>query len=272
MRQLFLISNFLIVLSLSANLFASPIKAQNFNFEKAYQDYLYNYNQYQQAHQKYEAARSAYLTYQTLTAKTEAASQTLKMLQRRDEVIRTDLIALKMKLAEIESFKSDQPAALTFKLSDEIDWYHQHLNQLTSAADLDDLLATSKEAEKKYQSSQVLAYQTLGIILISKESSLRERLKKEVEKIEEKIELIRQSGDKNTAVIERWLLEAKNKLIRSEEKESQAQQKLEKMAKSKSDSQKIYNEFRVLVYESHLYLKDTNTYLKELIKEIKRAD
>src|SRR4030042_6530513 len=70
------------------------IKAQDnqeFNFDRAYQDYLFTYNQYRQAHNEYVTAREQYLNYKTLTSKTLALEQTLKMLQERDNTIRTYL-------------------------------------------------------------------------------------------------------------------------------------------------------------------------------------
>lgn len=250
----------------------SPIFAQEFDFPRAYQDYLYTYNQYRPAHQNYIAARSAYLTYKTLTAKTEAMSKTLKMLQLRDEAIRTYLTALRLKLAETTGISNYEQTVLYLKLDSEVNWYFKHRDALPSAGTLEDLVKSSAEAEDQFKKTEVLAYQALGTILSGKEEALRDRIREEIRKINDKLAEIRQRGDKDTAVLERWTLEAENKLTRSQEKQYEAQQKLAKLKPTDRDKQKKYNEARSLFRESHQYLKEANSYLKELVREVKRAD
>jgi len=248
------------------------VNAQEFDFNRAYQDYLYTYGQYHTAHKDYLAARSAWLTYKTLTAKTEAMTETLKMLQLRDEAVRTYLTALRLKLAETTGISNYEQTVLYLKLDNEISWYLNHRDTLPSAGTLEDLVKSSSEAEKQYGKTEVLAYQTLGTILAGKEEALRDRLKEEIGKLNDKIAEIRQRGDKETATLERWILEAENKLTRSQEKQFEAQQKLAKLKVGDRNKQKKYNEARSLFRESHQYLKEAHSYLKELIREVKRAD
>jgi len=243
-----------------------------FDFNRAYQDYLHTCSQYREAHKDYIAAKSAYLTYKTLTAKTEAQTKTLKMLQLRNNVVRTYLTALRLKLAETTGISNYEQTVLYLKLDSEVSWYINHTDALPSAGSLEDLVETSAEAQEHYGQTEVLAYQTLGTILAGKEEALRDRFKEEINKINDKIAEIRQKGDKETAMLERWVLEAENKLTRSQEKQFEAQQKLAKLESYDSDKMKTYNEARSLFRESHQYLKEAHSYLKEIIREVKRAD
>lgn len=248
------------------------INAQEFDFSRAYQDYLYTYSQYHTAHQDYIAAKSAYLSYKTLTAKTEAMNKTLKMLQLRDEAIRTYLTALRLKLAETTGISNYEQNVLYLKLDSEVNWYIDHRDLLPSAGTLEDLVESSTKTQEQYKKTEVLAYQTLGTILAGKEEALRDRLKEEINKINDKIAEIRQKGDKETAILERWVLEAENKLTRSQEKQFEAQQKLAKLKPSDSNKMKKYNDARALFRESHQYLKEAHSFLKEIVREVKRAD
>jgi hypothetical protein len=243
-----------------------------FDFNRAYQDYLYTYETYRQAHNEYITAKEQYLTYKTLTAKTLALEQTLNMLQKRDETLRTYLTALRMKMAETTGISNYKQNTHYLKLDAEVSWYGQHHDSLTSASTLEDLTKLSEEAEDEHSKTEVLAYQALGLIFEGKEENLKSQMEEQIELIKEKIKAIKEAGDKDTTTAERWLLEAENKLTRSEEKVTEANALLEGMKASRGDKDKDYAEAQKLYSESHLYLKEANGFLKELIREIKTAD
>jgi len=243
-----------------------------FDYNRAYNDYIYIYNQYRLAHTDYVAARQAFIAYKTLTSKTEALGKTLKMLQLRDEATRTYLAALRMKLAEMTGISNYEQNILYLKLDTEVNWYIKHRNELTSAGSLEDLVNSSRKAQDKYQETEVLIYQALGTILASKETTLRENSKQQIEILKGKVAEIRQRGDKETTILERWLLEAENRLTRSQEKQFAAQQILAKIKSYDQDKIQSYNQAQFTLEESHQYLKEANSYLKELIREVKRAD
>lgn len=268
MKRLLIITIFTLLLFYSLAL----VNAQEFDFSRAYQDYLHTYGQYREAHNQYITAREQYLTYKTLTAKTLALEQTLDMLQKRDEAIRTYLTALRMKMAETTGISDYKQNTLYLKLDAEVNWYAEHHEELTSAATLEDLVDTSEEAESRYDKTLVLIYQALGVILEGKENNIRNQIDEQVELIKNKISEIRDKGDKDTTTAERWLLEAENKLTRSEEKLDEAVTLLEALKPNDRDKQGDYNKSQELIQESHLYLKEANSYLKELIREIKTAD
>lgn len=246
--------------------------AQEFDFNRAYNDYLYIYSQYRLAHGEYVAAKQAYLNYKTLTSKTEAQDKTLKMLQLRDEAIKTYLTALRLKLAQTTGISNYEQNILYLKLDSEVSWYLKHRDALTSAGSLEDLVESSNEAQSKYQQTEVLIYQALGTILAGKETAIRQHISQQIENLKEKIGEIRQRGDKQTAVAERWLLEAENRLTRSQEKQFAAQQILAKLRSHDRDKNQSYNQAQFTLEESHQYLKEANFNLKELIREVKSAD
>ena len=243
-----------------------------FDFNRAYNDYVYIYSQYRQAHTEYVVAKQAYLKHKTLTSKTEAQNKTLKMLELRDDVIRTYLTALRMKMAETTGISNYEQNILYLKLDDEVTWYIDHRNALTSAGNLEDLVDSAKETQKKYEKTEILIYQTLGTILAGKEAGLREEINKQIGELKGKVAEIRQRGDKDTTILERWLLEAENRLTRSQEKQFASQQTLTKLNPYDRNKSNDYNKAQFSLEESHQYLKEANSYLKELIREVKLAD
>lgn len=238
----------------------------------AQDNYLATYNQYRSAHEEYVTASQAYLNYQTLTSKTEAFDKTLKMLELRDEVVKAYLATIRLKLAETTNIANYEQNVLYLKLESEIAWYAQHRDSLASAGNLEDLISSSDEAQRKYQETEIFIYQVLGAILGGKETSLRDKINQNIEVIKTKLAAIKQTGDKNTTTAERWLLEASNRLTRSAQKQAAAQKTLSQMRTYDSDKAETYGQAQATLGEAHQYLKEANANLRELIAEVKSAD
>lgn len=148
--------------------FLAPyVKAQDFDFNKAYQDYVYTQTLYDQAYSDYEGAKDFYLKNQTLTLKEETRKKTLAMLRARDEVERVYLAALRMKLLEIK-------VAVPAKLDSEIEWYKNHKDGYKDSDPLEDLFKKSKEVEDRYKSdTSIVIYDSLFNITIGEIDNLR---------------------------------------------------------------------------------------------------
>jgi hypothetical protein len=265
--------SFLIIFSLPTGPPASgQEKTPEFNFKKAYEDYLYNYNLYHEAHKDYLVAKNQYETYKTLTAKTIALERTTSMLQARDEAIATFLAALRIKLADETNVSSSKLNLLYIRLDEEAIWFRNHKENLTSAGSIPDLIKISNRAQSRYGGAEALIYQSLLEISFHKEALLHEKLQEKIDEAETKIAHIRAKGDKNIAAIERWLLEAKNRKARSDEKLQAARPLTITNKQSSKDKLQQFNKITYLLEQSHQYLKEVNRNLIEIIKELKRGD
>lgn len=262
---------FILTFALLIFYFSGLAFAQEFNFERAYSDYLYNYNLYRESYDTYSTAREAFLKYQTLTSKNEAIGETKEMLKNQAEVVKTYLTALKLKLTG-SGLSNDEQHLLSLNLDKEIDWFRQHQEEVKDVNSLEDLTALSGKSKEQYEKTEVLIYQTLGAILAGKETALREEISQKIKSLKEKVGEIRLKGDKDTSLAERWLLEAENRLVKSQEKQFAAQQTLGKIKESSLNKIRNYNEAQSSLEESHQFLKEANSYLKEIIRELKHAD
>ena len=268
MKKAVLILIFFFLLTLTSLVWAQE---QVFDFNQANNDYLFTHNQYLQAHKDYLTTRQAYLNYQTLTSKTEAQAKALVMLETRDETIRTYLLTLRTKLAEV-GILNYQQNVIYLRLDEEITWYATHKTNFASAGSLNDLVDTASETEKRYPKTEILIYQTLNAILSSKETLLQEEINQQIDSLETKISLIREKGDKETALLERWLLEAENRLGRSQSKRLEAEAMVNSLKEYDRQKNQSFNQSQFLFQEAHQYLKEANGYLLELIREVKYAD
>jgi len=252
---------------------STPTATVQFDALRAYQDYLYTYNKYREAYNTFVTAKQAYLNYGTLNSKAEAKDKTLLMLQLRDETISTHLTALRTKLAEITGITDYDLNLIYLKLDDEVVWFTNHRESLTSAGTLEDLLLLSKKTENRYlKTTQINSYKTLYAIISHKEKNVYKKLNEHLLLLKDTLSRIRANGDKNTTVAERWLLEAENRLNRSQEKQQQADKLIATIETSNYNLSSTYTKAQFLLEESHQYLKEANLFTQEIIREVKNAD
>lgn len=262
----------LLFVTLIQLIFPSVIKSQDFDFNKAYQDYLYNYDIYQKAHSDYDIARSQYLASQTISAQTKAQEATAAMLVDRDQALNTYLSALRQKLKESAGIDNSTKDGIYSQIDTEIAWYSDHKSKISSAGSLDDLVADSNDASNQFKQTELLIYKVLVTISIGTTTDYRDRVRSEIDALRTKISEIKVNGDKNVDPVERALTDAEDRLSRSTEKEAEAQTLLLKMKPSDKDKLSSYNSVELSVGESLSYIKEANSIIKDSIRQIKTAD
>lgn len=248
------------------------VSAQAFDYNKAYQDYLYNYNIYQQAHSDYDLARSAYLSSGTIASQQKAEEATVAMLVDRDQVLITYLTALRMKLRETSGVSTATQNGLFSLIDNEISIYNTHKAKVTSAGSLDDLVADSSEAASQFQYTQLLTYQILVAISVGETSAFRTREKDVISALRTKIAEIKTAGDKKVDSVDRALTDADAKLSRSVEKEQEALGIIAKVKLTNKDKLSAFNDAQASIGEALSYIKEANSTVKDAIRQIKTAD
>jgi hypothetical protein len=152
----------------------SKTNAQDFNFDKAYQDYIFTQSQYQNAHSAFQDAKDAYLKNSTLTLKEEARKKTRLMLISRDDLERVYLTALRMKIFETKGVDGGQKNSILTLLDTEASWYKDHLTAYPDGEPLESLFTKSTEAETRYKMNTLpLIYNSLFQISLGQLAGFR---------------------------------------------------------------------------------------------------
>lgn len=262
---------FSLVLFLSA---LTPVYSQTsggvFDFNRAYADYVYNTQLYNDAYSAYQLARSQYLASKTLVAQTNAQQATLKMLQARDEMVKTYLTAVRMRLKETTGISDNDRNVLLTQIDSDFAWWGSHKTKLSSAGSLDDLVADSDEAYKHYPSTLMIVYQSLFAIFVGRLDVQRGDLGRLVADLKNKIAQIKINGDKDTSQIERSLIDVDNSISRSSSKESDAKNIMSTLDQkdSESNSEK-FTDAKTKLKESLAYLNEAVNLINQIIIQIK---
>src|SRR3989304_259492 len=157
--------------------FAAPAFSQEdkLTYERAYQDYTYNYDIYRRANSEYESFRLQYIQYKTLTAQENAREATVRMLQARDETVKTYLTALRTRLSEAGGILDDKRGSLNSQIDASVLWFSDHKDKIPSAGSLDDLVKDSDEAAEYFLEKEYMLYDSLVTISIGKIAFIREK-------------------------------------------------------------------------------------------------
>ena len=268
-------TSFLFLL-ISFRIVHSQTPSATFDFNKAYQDYVYNTQLYNNSYSAYQLARSTYLASKTIIAQTNAQVATLDMLQARDQMIMTYLTAIRMRLRETTGISEGELQLKYSEIDADFKWWEDHKTKLASAASLDDLVDDSNEAYDHYQLTLLLTYQSLSTIFIGRLDSERSDLQRIVSELKNKVAEIKANQNKNTSTIERSLIEVDNRIDRSMSKESEAKDMVSSMGQDQNNSResndKKFSDVKTTLRESLAYMNETVTILNQIILNIKTAD
>lgn len=142
--------------------------AQTFDAAKAYQDYQYSLDIYNQANTAFENAKNFYLTNKTLTLKEDTRKKLLVMLKDRDQLESVYLTALRMKMLETNS-------SISGNIEGEIAWYKDHINNYKDSDPAEDLFNKSSESESRYKTNTApIVYESLFNISLGEEIGIRQ--------------------------------------------------------------------------------------------------
>lgn len=273
MKRILLLVCFSILLSIAILLNCYIVtKAQTFDFNRAYQDYLYSFNLYRTSYQNYLSAKNEYQAYKTLNAETKALKTTRQMLQNRTEALRTYLTALRMKLGETTNIINYQQNLEYLKLDIKTTWLVSHKETLAQTNSIADLLLISSQLEQKYPETELLSYQTLGTVLAGKQNALRAKIVTQSQKIEDKLNQIEiEKEGQGVSLLENWLIEARKKLGLSEEKQREGETILKALKVSNQSKKREFERAQAAFEQSNQYLKDAAAFLMEIIQEISKA-
>lgn len=268
--KLLLIIVSILVFGLAAS--RSIAQEEEFNFEKAYKDYVFTLDIYNGVHAEYQLAKAQYQQAGTLVSQTKAQEATIKMLESRDDVVTTYLTSVRMKMVEAQGVSDTTKNGLFTRLDAEIAWFKDHRGRISSAGTLADLEADSKEASTRFKDTEKVAYETLSTIPFGKLSLMRQKTNEILSMINDKIFEIRANGDKDTTILERWALEIENKITRSLDKEIEAQALIPNFAvntKNRNvDLSKNYSDIIFKLEESRQFLRDATQFMDEILREV----
>lgn len=228
--------------------------AQTFDANKAYQDYQYSLDVYNQANTTFENAKDFHLKNKTLTLKEDARKKLLTMLRDRDQLESVYLTALRIKMLETNSSVGN--------IESEIEWYKNHMNNYKDSDPTEDLFNKNSEVESRYKTNtSPIIYEALFTISLGEEMGLREQ--------HEAIYTQLKALIKNTDFFDRWFTDIDSTVQTLKQNEELAKTQIQKMYGQNEPNLGSYNTAIEILDSSIKPLNQLNNFLTEVKTSIK---
>ncbi len=124
-----------------------PVSADS---AQAYQDYIYQLDQYRNANNEYKIAKNEYDKFKTLTSETAALEKAINMMQWRDILLRSYLIYLNEKMKESPGIEDADRALYQTLIDNENTFLLTHSELIPSVASIKDATKVSQQLESHY--------------------------------------------------------------------------------------------------------------------------
>jgi hypothetical protein len=175
-------------------------------YKKEREDFLFQFNNYNNAHKDYVNSANAYQKFGTIASQQEAISKTKQVLASRSEALRTYLQLIKVILNSQIGLDVFLRNAQFGKLEATQAFLSTHKQNVDNAQSILEINSESSRLEREAPTIEELSYETLSVILVGKMQNLEYRANKLIEEIENS------DNGKKDEQIEKGISEAKNKL------------------------------------------------------------
>lgn len=264
---------FLATAVIFANLaFPGVAKSEDFNYDKAYSDYLYKLDVYRNSYTKFTKARDFYLQSKTLTLKEEARLATYDMLVARDDLMAVYLTALRMKLLDIPDHPGAEKGDIISDIPGEVSWFTSHKASYNEVNDsLDALFAKNQEVWDRWKpTTAFIVYQALSRIAYSHFLDFKIEHEKIYTPIKAKVEAL--EGSKRI-IYDRWIKDIDSEFQKVTDIEVQVHNMFTFYRARTDDHQDAY-EIHIsameILQEAQASLLRINSYLFELLTALNK--
>lgn len=245
----------------------------NFNFDRAYSDYIFVRDDYGKKHEEYEFAKAAYLNSKTLPLQEEAQKKTASMLAARDNTLKAYLVALRMKVVETEGIPTEEKVTHLDSLDKEVTWYAESQTVYNETDSLEDLINKSAGSESRWDTStEIVVYKVLYAIARGNVIYYHNTQNDLLFNIKDKVSIIEQNGDKNVDTVKRWFTDAETSLRSANESLPVAEEEILDLKVGRSSNGSTYLSSVKILKAAKNQLNQANDFMKQIIQELRTAD
>lgn len=238
---------------------------------QAYQDYLFQFDNYRQKLTDFKVAKNEYEKFRSLTSETTALEKTKLMLAQRDQLLRAYLFLLNEKLNEDKGLRATEKSLYQTLINNEVRFLESHAALVPSIGSIDDAMDVSEQLESHYEVLQVSVRQILTGIALGQLATLHVEYDRTLSLGQQVVGMYGGTFDPGKqSVLNRWLLQIGNK-------RSLYQQKIDAIAGTASqlpntnerELDRRFNELLQGAAEARQYLAEGASFMGELITALK---
>lgn len=259
---------FALILIFSILAFVPKIKADS---ERAYKDYLYQFDVYRQKNSEFTVAKNEYEKFKSLTSQATALEKTTAMLSQRDLLLRAYLLLLNEKINEERGLNLVDKSTYQALIGSEVTFLDGHSNLVTSIGSLEDANDVSKDLESHNAVLQASIRQTIIGISLGTLSSLTRQFDTVFADAKAIISNNRGTfGPQKQATIDRWILQIQNVRSLYQQKIDSINRLNSQMKGTSIDAQdELFRTTKNDLAQARQYLSEGSSFIGELLGSLR---
>ncbi len=183
----------------------NQIYAQEFNFNKAREDYIFTEDVYKKDLFDLNLKRSSYQKNPTLSLKEEARLSLYKFVGTRNSLVKNYLTMLRVRVSESSGVVQQQKDYVYSKIDSEAEWFSSRKSSYSEVDRLEDILRKSKEEDVRYETGTLpVIYLTLAHISLGDVKNLKENHIKLYSNLKSESENLIKLGRADASLFDRW--------------------------------------------------------------------
>lgn len=248
--------------------FVFPINASS---ERAYQDYLYQFDLYRQKYSDFTIAKNEYEKFGSLASQTTALANTSAMLAQRDQLLRAYLLLLNEKLNDDRGLIDTQKATYWALTGSEISFLDQHSTLVGSIGSLDDAAEVSKELESHYSILGTSIRQVITGVSLGQLAVLTRQYDTTLADAKALLNANRGTfSPQKQSTVDRWILQITNTRSLYQQKIDSITEKNAQLKGSSIETlDDLFGQLKREVGQAKQYLMEGNRFIGELIEALR---
>lgn len=242
--------------------------------QRAYQDYLYQFDLYRTKYSDFTIAKNEYEKFKSLTSQTTALEKTSGMLSQRDQLLRAYLLLLSEKLNEDSGLGDTQKLTYRTLINNEITFLDGHSSLVRSIGSLEDASNVSRELESHYAVLGGSIRQTIIAVSLGQLAILARQFDTLFADVKALLASNRSAfTPQKQATIDRWILQITNvRSLYQQKIDTIASKNLQLKGSSLDALEDVFRDLKRDLGQAKQYLAEGNTFLGELTEAIRYQD
>lgn len=187
--------------------------ALEFNFEKAREDYIFTEDVYKKDLFDFNLKKASYQKNPTLSLKEELRSSLYKFIISRDNLIKSYLTTIRMKVLESAGINNDTKTQIYSEIDPEVLWFEDRKNNYSNNTSLEDLLNKSKEEDSRFTTDTLPAINfTLAHLNLGEVRSIKKQHNDIYQALRDEANELIKLGRADPSLFDRWFKDIDNEL------------------------------------------------------------
>lgn len=243
-------------------------KALAEKYKKSKEEYAQALKMYKNARKEYRDALNKFRKTKKKEDSRVALYRAKAFLLKADIAMTEYLRMLRAKVEHARGLDEEQKASFLAEIDGYIQWLEQREEAIDSAQSMEELRSIAAETREKWGEITVKTKKISGYILVGKTDAIISRAETLAAKIEDEIPAMQERGIE-TAELEEWLTDFREKIAYAKELNAAAKEKFDQIS-GRDNAATLFREGQALIREAHKNLRQAYKDLKKVMKSYKR--